>query len=135
MASAGPRSVARIVEHEVMEAQLARNLARGGEEADEQLAELLGLHAVEIVLALAARLNQPRDAEERKVMADGWLALAEPVAEIGHVELAVLSEVEEDPETGLVTQELEDLGELTHHRVGDLGRRVRGANRVGGGFQ
>src|SRR4051812_34550542 len=134
MASADPRSVARIVEHEVMEAELAGNLARGGEEADEQLAELLGLHAVEIVLALATRLDQPRDAEERKVMADGGLALAEPVAEVGDVELAVLSEVEENAEPRLVAQELEDLGELTHHRVGDLGRRVRGANGVGGGF-
>ena len=57
-------------------------------------------------------------------MADGGLALAEPVAEVGDVQLAVLGEVEEDPQPGLVAQELEDLGELADRLLGDLGHGV-----------
>jgi len=59
-------------------------------------------------------------------MADRRLALAEPLTEVGHVQLAVLSEVEQDPQSRLVAQELEDLGQLADRLFGDLGHRLDG---------
>jgi hypothetical protein len=54
-------SLAGVAQDEVVEAVLlvARNLAGRGEQAQEQLAEVLGSHTVEIVLAFAARLDEP----------------------------------------------------------------------------
>jgi len=50
--------------------------------------------------------------------------------EVGDVELAVLGEVEQDPQSGLVAEELEDLGQLADDLVRDLGEGVSAAGRV-----
>jgi len=97
-------------EREVMKADLPGHLAGRREQADEQLAEVVGADAVEIMLPLAARLDQAGDAEQGEVVAHRGLALAEPGAKIGDVQFAVLGEIEEDSEPRLVAQELEDLG-------------------------
>jgi len=104
-----------------VEPDLLGHLAGGGEQVHQQLAEMVGPDAVEIVLPLAPGLDQPGDAEQGQVMADRRLALAEPLAEVGHVELAVLGQVEEDPQSGLVAQELEHLRQLADRLFGDLG--------------
>ena len=84
-------SLAGVVQGEIMEAVLLvpRDFAGRGEEAQEQLAEVIGADAVEVVLALAPRLDQPRYAKQGQMMADSGLALAEPLAEVGHVQFAM----------------------------------------------
>jgi hypothetical protein len=52
-------SLARIRENEVVEANLAGHFACGREEMEEQLTEVVGAHAVEVVLPFAARLDKP----------------------------------------------------------------------------
>jgi hypothetical protein len=121
-------SLSGVTQGEIVEAipLVARDFPGGREEAQEHLAEVIGADAVEIVLALAARLDQARDAEQGQVMADGRLALAEAVAQVGDMKLAVgrQREVEQDAETGLVAQEFEDLGELTDRLIGHFRTQV-----------
>ena len=112
-------------EREVVEPNLLGHLAGGREQADEQFAEVLGANAVEVVLAFATRLDETGDAEQSQVVADRRLALAEPGAEVGDVELAVLGEVEQDPEPGLIAQELENLGEFANGLFRDGGITAR----------
>src|SRR4051794_28332376 len=88
-------SIPRIIQHEVMKPDLLRHLAGRREQVHQQLAEVIGPDAVEVVLPLAARLDQPRDTQQGQVMADRGLALAEPGTEVGHMELTVLGEEEE----------------------------------------
>ena len=54
-------SLARVAQDEVVEAVLLvpGSFAGRGEEAEEHLAEVIGAHAVEVVLAFAARLDEP----------------------------------------------------------------------------
>ena len=101
-------------------------LAGGGEEAQQQLAEMIGAHAVEVMLAFPARLDQAGNPQERQMMAHRRLALSQPMAEIGDVKLVVLrkSQVEQDAESGLVAEQLEDLGKLTDRLLGDFGEKV-----------
>ena len=68
------------------------HLAGGREQAQQQLAEVVGADAVEVVLALAPRLDQAGDPQQSQVVADRRLALAEPLAQVGDVQLAVLGE-------------------------------------------
>ena len=62
-------------------------------------------------------------------MADRRLALAEPGAEVGHVEFAVLGQIEQDPQASLVAEELEHLGKLADGLLGD-GRHDRQGLRL-----
>ena len=71
---------------------VAGRFAGGREQAEQQLAEMVGADAVEVVLALAPRLDQAGDPEEGQVMAHRRLALAQPLAEVRHVQLVVLRE-------------------------------------------
>src|SRR5262249_25811276 len=84
-------SLARVGQDEVMEAVLLvpGNLAGCVEETQEQLAEVIGPHAVEVMFPLAARLDQARDAEQSQVVAHGRLALTQAMTEVGDMQLAV----------------------------------------------
>jgi hypothetical protein len=75
-----------------------RNLTGRREETQEQLPEMIGPDAVEVVLSLAARLDEPGNPQERQMVADRGLALPQAVAKVGDVELAVRrqSEIEQD---------------------------------------
>jgi len=49
-------------------------ISRWREQVDQELAEMIGPDTVEIVLALAPRLDEAGDPQQRQVMADrGWL--------------------------------------------------------------
>jgi len=60
--------MSRIREDEVVEANLLGHLAGGREQVDQELAEMIGPDTVEIVLALAPRLDEP---ETRSSASDG----------------------------------------------------------------
>src|ERR1700722_735703 len=118
-----------------MKPHFSGHLTGRREEADEQLAEMVGPDAVEIVFALAPRLDESRNPQECQVMTDGRLALPEPVAQVGHMELAVLSEEEEDAKPGFIAEELEDLSKFADGLFGNLGHPLRGASaQVDGRF-
>src|SRR5262249_60697798 len=74
-----------------MEAVLlvAGDLTGGVEQTQEQLTEVIGPDAVEVMLALAAGLDQAGDPQQRQVGADRRLALPPPVGEGGGRPLAV----------------------------------------------
>src|SRR5439155_457299 len=91
----------RVGELEVVEPDLPRHLAGRGEELDQQVAEPIGAEAVEVELAGAPRLDKARDPQQRQVMADGRLVLVDPLAQVGHVELALPGKVQEDPQPRL----------------------------------
>ena len=84
-------SLAGVAENEVVELVLfvPGSFAGRGKEREEQFAEMLGPHAVKVVLSLAARLDQTGNPQQCQVMAHRRLALPEPVAQIGDVKLAV----------------------------------------------
>ncbi len=77
---------------------------------------MVGPHAVEVVLAFAARLDQPGDPEQGQMMAHRGLALAQPLAQVGDVKLAVgrQGEIEQDAQARLIAQELEDLSKFAN---------------------
>ena len=67
---------------------------------------------IKIVLAVAAGLDQAGDAEQRQVMADGRLALAELVAQRRHVQFPFAGQIHQHAQAGFIRQQLEDLDEI-----------------------
>ena len=66
---------------EVLEPELvAVPIADRGKQFTNELVEMLFTNRIEIVLAVAAWLNDASDAEQSQVMTDGRLALAQLVA-------------------------------------------------------
>ena len=76
--------------------------------------------AVIVVLALAPRLDQPGDSQQRQVMADCRLALAEHVAQCPDVQFLVLGKEEQDPQAGFIGEQFEDLHEIFDGRIGNV---------------
>jgi len=103
-----------------MEANLLRHLAGRRKETEKQFAELVGADAVVIMFPFSPRFDHPRNAQQCQMVADGGLALPEPSAKFGDVELVILSQEKEDPEACLITQQFEDLSEFSHGLFGNL---------------
>src|SRR5579864_3941082 len=89
-------SITAVSQHEIVEPDSARDRACGREELDQQFAEMVGSNTIEVVFSLTARLDEPRNAQQSQVMADRWLALTETVAQVRHMQLVVLGEIEQD---------------------------------------
>jgi len=104
-----------------MEANLFGHITGRREEADQEFTEVIGTNTVEVVLSFPTRFDQPGDPEQCQVMADRGLTLTQPGAEVGHVEFVVLGQVEQDPESGLVAEKLENLRQLTDGLLGNRG--------------
>ena len=63
-------------------------------------------------------------------MADGRLALAEPIAQGRHVQFRIAGEIHQDAEPRLVGEQLEDLDEFFFQLVGQIGKpAIGGAGR------
>lgn len=77
------------------------------------------------MFAVAAGFDESGIAEEREVMADGGLALLQPLAEGRDVQFAFLHEVEEDLEARLIGEELEDLDQVFLQAMGQFGKPPR----------
>ena len=63
---ANDRSFTRVGENEVVEAEFLRRVSHGGEEAQQQFAEVVRSDTIEIVFPFAARLDQPGDPHEER---------------------------------------------------------------------
>jgi len=98
----------------------SRSLTGRRKEAQEHLTEVIGANAVEVVLAFTSRLDEAGNTQQGQVMAHGGLALAEPMAQVSDVELAVgrQGEVEQDAEASLVAQKFEHLGKFADRLIG-----------------
>ena len=61
----GARSISLtgVSQDKVVEFDLARHLASGREQADQEFAEVVGSNTVEVVLAFAPRFDESRNAE------------------------------------------------------------------------
>jgi len=116
-----PNRAASIVIHELLfvrddelvEADLAFSwFAHAVEQLLHQTAETRLADGIVVMLAVASRLDQTGDAEQRQVMADGRLTLAEPIAQSCYVQFRLAGEIHKDPQARLVRKELEDLDQL-----------------------
>ena len=102
---------------------------RSADDGIDDLGELAaGLgQGIEVVLAGAARLDQPAVAKQRQVMADGGLALgAEVRAQLGDISLLLAQEHEHLQPSGIghlleQLRDAADLGERTARGRGGLG--------------
>src|SRR5438105_2685177 len=95
------------------------------EELLQEIAYQPGLDAVEIVLAIAAKTDEPGHAKERQMVAYRRLRLIEQVAQGGHMQLPVLRQGEQDLQPGFVREQFEDLSETINRPAGNLERGRR----------
>lgn len=105
-------------DHELVEADFfGLRVAHAGEQFFHQAAEVRGANRVIVVLAIAARLDQTRNTQEGKVMADGRLALVKAFAQCGHVQFVLAGEVHQNPQASFIGEQLEDLNEILFQLV------------------
>lgn len=130
-----------LTEDEVLEAPLGRIVFFGEalEEFSHQFVEPALLDGIVIVLSIPTWFNQSSDAEQREVMADSGLALAEPLAQSGHVQFLFPTQEEEDLQACFICEQLENLNEILLELVGQFGNPCftcwrLGARRVTGNW-
>jgi hypothetical protein len=84
---------------------------RIGKELFEEIAHQSGLNAVEVVLAVAPKTDEPGHAQQGEMVADRRLRLIEQVAQSRYMQFTILRQGEQDFEAGFVSQQFEHLGE------------------------
>jgi hypothetical protein len=115
-------SLALVAEREIIEVELLMAVARIGKELFEEIAHQSGLNAVEVVLAVAAKTDEPGHAQQGEMVADGRLRLIKQVAQSRYMQLTILRQREQDFETGFVSQQFEDLGQTVNGPLRNLER-------------
>ena len=131
--------LAAIVKRKCVELQLLVAVPGVTEELLEQLADQPGFDSVVIMFAIAPKADQTGHAQKRQVVADCRLRLIEQITKSRHMELAVLSESQEDLEARFISQELEYLSQTVDRPPRDLdagsrlGKRLGPAGLGGGG--
>ena len=93
-----------------------------GEQLTHDVVEVVLLDRIEVVLAIAARLNHLRHSQQSEVMADSGLALAQTLAQGRNVQFAFPHQIHQDLQAGLVSQKLEDLDQVFFQLLGEIGR-------------
>ena len=68
--------------------------------------------SVEIVFAVSANGQNSGLLEQRKMMADGWLALAKTIAEFRDVEFSLVQQEEDDSESVWIRQHFAEMSEF-----------------------
>ena len=69
-------------------------------------------HGIEIVLSVATNLEDSSLLEQCQVMAHGWLALIQAVAEFGNVQFFFLQQEEDDSKPVGIRQHFAEMGQL-----------------------
>jgi len=88
----------------------------------EQLDDVIVVEGVEDLTAVAARADEAHAAQEAQLMRDGGLRQPEDAREVLDAELRSGQHVE-DPDAGLVAEDLEGFGERRHRRLAEQRRR------------
>src|SRR5580692_11610379 len=90
-------SLVFVRDHELVEADLPLlGVAHALKELLHQAAKSRLPHRIEVVLSVAASFDQSGHPQQGQVMADRRLALAQPVAQCGDMQLALSGEVHEN---------------------------------------
>src|ERR1700687_2619641 len=120
--SVGGALFSLVREGEILELKLLRARAGVAEALVEEVADESGLQVIEVVFAVAAIADEAGHAHEGQVMANRGVGLAEQVAQRRDVQLAVVSERDEDFQARLVRHELEYFRQAVDGLVGNLDR-------------
>src|SRR5437870_4993850 len=96
---------------EFIELQLLEPVARVREELLQEIGDEGRVEPVEVMLAVAAEADQVAHAQERQVMADGRLRLLQKLAQGGDVQFALLGQIQQYFEPGLIGEQFEDFRE------------------------
>jgi hypothetical protein len=106
----GSRSI--VLEYKAIEFEAPGYFPVAREDLSKEFAEVFGAQTVIDVFPLSSGFDEGGDSQEAEVMAHGWLALLEAEAEIADMKFTMLSQMEEDAQSGFVRQQLEVLGEI-----------------------
>lgn len=121
-------SLAFVGQDEVVEANFVPIcVAHALKQLFHQPMEMLLSHGIVIVLSVAPRLDQPGHSQQGEMVADSRLALPQLFTQRSHVQLLLTCQIEQDPQSRLVREQLENLHKILLKLVGEF-RERRGGN-------